>query len=261
MDFVCEQGVDIFQSSIAQGTSCDGNGALDAEIEAMIDCDVIYVKGAANDGSTGGTCTTQYPADHPWTFAVAGMDTDAPCTTASAYYTADCDFADGSSMGGGSYNGVAGKASIIDITAPCDHGAVITPDIAESGVADVRQRQQLLQPVRRRSHGRAARLVRHARVGRAVLRQPHAELHAAHGRPLRGRRRHGARHQLPRRALGRGARRAGAVGPEEPVEHPPRLVVHLVRRLVQPHAQRSRRRHVPEGRRLARRHATTRTSR
>jgi hypothetical protein len=128
LDFVCEQGVDIFQSSIAQGTSCDGNGALDAEIEAMIDCDVIFVKGAANDGSTGGTCTTQYPADHPWTFAVAGIDTDAPCTTASAYYTADCDFADGSSMGGGDYNGVAGKASIIDIAAPWDHGAVITPD-------------------------------------------------------------------------------------------------------------------------------------
>jgi hypothetical protein len=128
MDFVCEQGVDIFQSSIAQGTSCDGNGALDAEIEAMIDCDVIFVKGAANDGSTGGTCTTQYPADHPWTFAVAGIDTDSPCTTSSAYYTADCDFADGSSMGGGSYNGVAGKASIIDIAAPWDHGAVLTPD-------------------------------------------------------------------------------------------------------------------------------------
>jgi len=128
MDFVCEQGVDIFQSSIAQGPSCDGNGALDAEIEAMIDCDVIYVKGAANDGSTGGTCTTEYPADHPWTFAVAGIDTTSPCTTASAYYTADCDFADGSSMGGGSYNGVAGKASIIDIAAPWDHGAVITPD-------------------------------------------------------------------------------------------------------------------------------------
>jgi hypothetical protein len=122
MDFACEQGVDIFQSSIAQGTSCDGNGALDAEIEAMIDCDVIFVKGAANDGSTSGTCTTQYPADHPWTFAVAGIDTDAPCTTASAYYTADCDFADGSSMGGGSYNGVAGQASIIDIAAPWDHG-------------------------------------------------------------------------------------------------------------------------------------------
>ena len=128
LDFVCEQGVDIFQSSIAQGTSCDGNGALDAEIEAMIDCDVIFVKGAANDGSTGGTCTTRYPADHPWTFAVAGIDTTTPCTTASAYYTADCDFADGSSMGGGDYNGVAGKASIIDIAAPWDHGAVITPD-------------------------------------------------------------------------------------------------------------------------------------
>src|SRR4029450_5176632 len=127
MDFVCEQGVDIFQSSIAQGTSCDGNGALDAEIEAMIGCDVIFVKGAANDGSTGGPCTTQSPAAHPWTFAVAGMDADSPCTTASAYYTADCDFADGSSMGGGDYNGVAGKASIIGIAPPRDHGRVLPP--------------------------------------------------------------------------------------------------------------------------------------
>ena len=130
MDFVCEQGVDVFQSSIAQGASCDGNGALDAEIEAMIDCDVIFVKGAANDGSAAGVCTTEYPADHPWTFAVGGVDTSAPCSTASDYYTADCDFDDSSSMGGGDYNGVAGKASIIDIAAPFDHGAVLTPDTA-----------------------------------------------------------------------------------------------------------------------------------
>jgi len=130
MEFACEQGVDIFQSSIAQGASCDGNGALDAEIEAMIDCDVIYVKGAGNNGSTSGACSSVYPADHPWTFAVAGVDTATPCTTAADYYTSDCDFADGSSMGGAEYNGVANKASIIDLAAPWDFGALIVPGTA-----------------------------------------------------------------------------------------------------------------------------------
>src|SRR4029077_20487840 len=96
----------------------------------MIDCDVIFVKGAANDGSAAGVCTTEYPADHPWTFAVGGVDTSAPWSTAGDVYTGDCGFDHVSSMGGGDYNGVAGKASIIDIAAPFDHGAVLTPDTA-----------------------------------------------------------------------------------------------------------------------------------
>jgi len=78
----------------------------------------------------------RYPADHPWTFAVAGMDSQDPCDTASEYYTSICDFDDGSSMGGATYNFTGGTATIVDLTGPFRHGSLVEPGTS-SPVLDV----------------------------------------------------------------------------------------------------------------------------
>jgi hypothetical protein len=125
-DAACDLGVDIFESSIATiATSCTGNGSRDGNIQAMINCDVVYVQAAGNSGSGGG-CTTKYPADHPWTFAVGGMESQDPCNTSGAYYTADCPYSPNASKGGWPYDGV-GTASIIDQTGPYRMGNLINP--------------------------------------------------------------------------------------------------------------------------------------
>ncbi len=116
LDAACDFSVDVFQSSISFDTSCDGNGWMDGAVQALVDCDAVYVKSASNRGSTGG-CTTAYPSDHPWTFTVGGMFTDAPCNTPADYFTGSCPYDVGASRGGGLYN-VFGTASIIDQTAP-----------------------------------------------------------------------------------------------------------------------------------------------
>jgi len=130
MDLLCDEEVDIYESSISHGQSCDGNGFLDASVEALADCDVVTVKSASNDGSTGG-CTTNYPADHPWTFAVGGMTSKDACNTAADYYTADCPYSASASKGGAEYNGNGGiTASIVDLTAPYNLGGVLSPGTA-----------------------------------------------------------------------------------------------------------------------------------
>ncbi len=128
MDAACDFGVDIFESSRGSGASCDGNGWYDGALQALVNCDAVYVQAAGNNGSTGG-CSTEFPADHPWTFTVGGMDTDNSCDTAGDYFTASCDYATGASRGGGTYNS-SGTASIIDQTAPYRHGSLILPGTA-----------------------------------------------------------------------------------------------------------------------------------
>ncbi len=125
-DTACGLGVDVFVSSRASfGESCNGNGSDDAAIQALVDCNTAWVQAAGHRGSTG-DCSTSYPADHPWTFAVGGMDTDAPCDTASSYFSADCVYDDEAPRGGGRYN-ANGKASIIDQTGPFRLSNLIAP--------------------------------------------------------------------------------------------------------------------------------------
>ncbi|MEE9231042.1 MAG: S8 family serine peptidase [Acidobacteriota bacterium] len=124
-DAACDLGVDIWESSIGHGFSCDGNGFMDGTVQSMINCDVLYVQAAANEGSGGG-CTTRYPADHPWTFTVGGMFSQNPCNTSGAYYTGLCPYDANASRGGGTYDGV-GTASIIDQTGPYRYSNLISP--------------------------------------------------------------------------------------------------------------------------------------
>ena len=139
-DMACELGVDIFESSLGWylDASCDGHGFLEDSVEALADCDVVYVVSAGNTGDSGcdipklqpgapeADCTVAHPADHPWTFAVGGMQTDGACLTAGDYYTSNCAYDGCASRGGASYNGVAGRAKIVDITAPfrISHGLI-----------------------------------------------------------------------------------------------------------------------------------------
>lgn len=120
----CTIGVDVFESSIGTlALSCDGNGDYDAELEEMINCDIAYVQAAGNEGSTEETCTTIYPADHPWTLAVSGLESRTPCDTAGAYYTADCPI-DFRSSRGPSDN----TPTVIDLAAPYRYEKLLIPN-------------------------------------------------------------------------------------------------------------------------------------
>jgi hypothetical protein len=127
-DQACDFGVDIFNFSWGLGESCNGGGPDDEDLEAFINCDAVFVKSAGNEGTAGGDCSTTYPADHPWTFAVGGIATrnnGLSCDTAGEYYTASCIYDTGASMGGmGSENDV----TIIDMAAPYRLGNMIFPD-------------------------------------------------------------------------------------------------------------------------------------
>lgn len=124
-DAACDLGVDIWESSIVHEFSCNGNGGFDGTVQSMINCDVVYAQAAGNEGSLDG-CTTRFPADHPWTFAVGGMDSQDPCDTSGEYYTGSCIYEANASRGGGSYDGV-GTASIIDVTGPYRFSNTIVP--------------------------------------------------------------------------------------------------------------------------------------
>jgi hypothetical protein len=116
-DWACSRGADIFQSSVGFGTSCDGDGSFDSNLQSLVDCDVAYVQSAGNSGSGGG-CTTGYPADHPWTFAVGGAATEDPCDTPGEYYTGTCPYEPNASKGGADYDSCNGCADIVDLTGP-----------------------------------------------------------------------------------------------------------------------------------------------
>jgi hypothetical protein len=145
-DLACEKAVDVFEESLGwtSGTLCDGEGFMDDSVEGLVDCDVVYVNSAGNtgnsscdqdccnDGPSSG-CTTLYPADHPWTFAVSGMDTEDPCDTPGEYYTNTCQFDNCSSRGGGTYNGNSGSASIVDLAGPWRMGNGIEPGTVTGG--------------------------------------------------------------------------------------------------------------------------------
>jgi hypothetical protein len=124
-DAACDLGVDVWESSIVHGFSCNGDGTFDGTVQSMINCDVVYVQAAANEGSLGG-CTIRYPADHPWTFAVGGMLTEDPCNTSGSWYTGNCVYDPNASKGGGSYDGV-GTASIVDQTGPYRFSNLLDP--------------------------------------------------------------------------------------------------------------------------------------
>jgi hypothetical protein len=138
-DKVCELGADVFEASLGwtSGSVCDGNGFMDASVQSLVNCGVNFVVSAGNKGdhdcdvsslptASEGACTTYYPADHPWTFAVGGQDTGGSCNTPGEYYTGTCKYDDCASRGGGSYNGAYGRASINDLTGPfrISHGLV-----------------------------------------------------------------------------------------------------------------------------------------
>lgn len=145
-DWACERGADIFQSSIGYGSSCDGNGSFDANLQSLVNCDVAYVQAAFNSGSTGG-CTTVYPADHPWTFTVGGMRTEDPCDTPGEYYTGTCVYDTNASKGGANYDGCATCASIVDLTGPyrVNHG--LRPGTANPTQVDSIQGTSFATPV------------------------------------------------------------------------------------------------------------------
>jgi hypothetical protein len=145
-DLACEKAVDIFEESLgwSSGAACDGNGFMDDSVEGLVDCDVVYVSSAGNsgnpdceydccDGASYDSCSTLYPADHPWTFAVSGIFTDDDCDTPGDYYQDACGFDDCSSRGGGDYDGAAGSASIVDLAAPWRIGSGISPGTINSG--------------------------------------------------------------------------------------------------------------------------------
>jgi hypothetical protein len=129
MDLACEKGVDIFQSSVSTAAiSCDGNGDYDSTIQNLIeDCGAFFVQSAGNNKSNTGSCTTGYPADHPWTLAVGGVHTDDPCTDDSDWFTANCFYDVIASRGGAEYNGASNTASVIDLAAPY-HVWALDPD-------------------------------------------------------------------------------------------------------------------------------------
>ena len=127
LDKACELGADIFSASWGGGSAdCDGNGSYDASLEALVDCDAVWVTGAGNNGNPG-SCSTTFPAAHPWTMAISGVDTNnGSCDEASEWYTSNCVLDAGSSVGGGTYNGSA-NASIIDLASPYQYDAAIRP--------------------------------------------------------------------------------------------------------------------------------------
>jgi hypothetical protein len=130
LNAACDVGVDIFQSSISNvSQSCDGNGWYDSTLQSLIDCDAVYIQSASNDGPGPG-CTTHYPADHPWTLAVAGLGSPSiivTCASSGAYYGTGCTFHSNSSSGGATYDGNSGAASVIDLVAPFDYHNAILP--------------------------------------------------------------------------------------------------------------------------------------
>lgn len=122
-DRACDFGADIYQSSIGGGISCDGEGGSDSQIQDLVNCDVVYVQSAGNNGeppceTSAGWCTTGYPADHPWTFAVSGMQTEDPCDDESEYYTSTCRHDSCASRGGADYDGCDRCATLVDLTGP-----------------------------------------------------------------------------------------------------------------------------------------------
>ncbi len=119
-DRACDKGVDIFQSSIGSNSlSCNGNGSRDVAIQSLTkNCGVLFVQSAGNNNSDTGSCTTSYPADHPWTLTVGGVKTDTPCDDDSRWFTSDCIYDPGASRGGAEYNGHNDTASVIDLAAP-----------------------------------------------------------------------------------------------------------------------------------------------
>lgn len=124
LEEACRIGIDIFESSIgSKATSCDGNGDYDAELEALVSCDAVWIQSAGNAGSDGEECTTRYPADHPWTLTVSGIETRNACDTPGAYYTADCGIDPGSSRGPAD-----GAPTIIDLAAPYRFENLIVPN-------------------------------------------------------------------------------------------------------------------------------------
>ncbi len=120
LDRACEKGVDIFQSSVGTNAqSCDGNGGFDGTLQDLtLDCGALFVQSAGNNGSGSGSCTTAYPADHPWTLTVGGVRTDIPCSDDSDWFTSNCVYDSGASRGGATYNGDSNRASVIDLAAP-----------------------------------------------------------------------------------------------------------------------------------------------
>jgi len=150
LEKACEKGTDIHEMSLGwtSGATCDGEGFMDDAVETLIDCDAAMVVSAGNkgspdceldccDGAAYTTCTTLYPADHPWTLAVSGIHTEAPCDTPGEYYGSTCVFDECSSRGGGSYDGQSGKASIVDLAAPWRLGSGITPGTVSPGGGNV----------------------------------------------------------------------------------------------------------------------------
>ncbi len=124
LEEVCRDAVDIFESSIGSiAISCDGDGDFDADLEALVSCDVSWIQAAGNEGSEGG-CTTVYPADHPWTLTVGGIRTKDPCDSAGAYYTDECTYDLNASHGGGA----GGVATIVDLAAPYRFSTLIRPN-------------------------------------------------------------------------------------------------------------------------------------
>ncbi|MEZ4301738.1 MAG: S8/S53 family peptidase [Polyangiaceae bacterium] len=130
LDKACELGVDIYSASWGTTSiSCDGNGSYDSNLEALVDCDAVFVVAAGNFGSGSG-CSTSYPADDPWTFTVGGVDTSGTCDTAAEWYTSTCDHASGASIGGASYDSGTGDASLIDLAGPYTHSGLIAENTA-----------------------------------------------------------------------------------------------------------------------------------
>lgn len=128
LDGACDLGVDIFESSVGgTSVSCDGEGSYDSSVQSLINCDAVYVQSAGNMDSDTGSCTTGFPADHPWTFTVGGIETRNDCRDDSDYYTSDCIYDQGASRGGATYDSGKGTASIIDMAAPYRVGSALVP--------------------------------------------------------------------------------------------------------------------------------------
>lgn len=127
LDKACELGADIFSASWGGGAAdCDGNGSYDSSLETLVDCDTVWVTGAGNGGSTG-ACSVTYPASHPWTMAISGIDTNnSDCDEADEWYGSGCQIDTGSSIGPGVYNGTF-NAALIDLASPYRYDTMINP--------------------------------------------------------------------------------------------------------------------------------------
>ncbi len=124
LEEACRDSVDIFESSIVStAIDCDGNGDYDADVEALISCDATWIQAAGNLGAEGAVCSMTYPADHPWTLAVGGIRTKAPCDTAGAYYTDLCLY-----DGRASHAAPDAEATLIDLAAPFRFSTLINPN-------------------------------------------------------------------------------------------------------------------------------------